>query len=94
MFRTLNVGALAIALCLLAPVHAGSEESGVLRLDRRGMDGAQYFFDVRCRDGRSGDLILNDETNILCAQGLDRPPVCRPSSSAWNLQTAAAEVCS
>ena len=76
----------AAATLLAAPASADP----VKRVLPQGKDGDYYYYQVQCKNGTEGSVVVQDKEKSVCAQALGGERVC---SASWNVQRAAEHAC-
>jgi hypothetical protein len=62
----------------------------VKRVLPQGQDGDNYYYQVQCKDGTEGTVVVQDKENNVCAQAFGGERIC---NSGWNVQRAAEHAC-
>ena len=62
----------------------------VKRILPGGQDGDYYYYQVKCKNGTEGSVIVQDKEKNVCAQAFGGQRVC---NAGWNVQKAAEHAC-
>ena len=62
----------------------------VKRVLPQGKDGDNYYYQVQCKNGTEGSVVVQDKERNVCAQAFGGERICK---SGWNVQRAAEEAC-
>lgn len=84
----LMAGCLLTLTAVSAATAQGSRS--VLKVVPQGTDGVEAYYTLTCEDGHRGDITVNVETDMICAQRYDRPAICKISVP---IMQAAESVC-
>ena len=76
----------ATAVLLSTPAFANPVE----RLLPQGKDGDYSYYQVKCKNGTVGTVVVQDRENNVCAQAFGGQRVC---NAGWNVQKAAEQAC-
>lgn len=86
--RTLFLAAILSASAALVSSPAFADP--VKRVLPQGKDGDYYYYQVKCKNGTEGSVVIQEKENNVCAQGLNGKRVC---NAGWNVQRAAEHAC-
>jgi len=62
----------------------------VTRVLPQGQDGDYYYYQVKCKNGTQGSVVIQDKEKNVCAQAFGGKRIC---NAAWNVQKAAEQAC-
>jgi hypothetical protein len=62
----------------------------VKRVLPQGKDGDDYYYQVQCKNGTEGSVVVQDKEKTVCAQAFGGERICNTS---WNVQRAAEHAC-
>jgi len=62
----------------------------VTRVLPQGQDGDNYYYQVKCKNGTEGTVVVQDKEKNVCAQAFGGERIC---NSGWNVQKAAEQAC-
>ena len=62
----------------------------VKRVLPQGQDGDYYYYQVVCKNGTEGSVVVQEKENNVCAQAFGGERVC---NAGWNVQRAAEHAC-
>jgi hypothetical protein len=86
--RTIFRAALLSATTALLSAQAFA--GPVTRVLPQGQDGDDYYYQVNCKNGTRGSVVIQDKEKNICAQAFGGERVC---NARWNLQQAAEHAC-
>ena len=82
---------LAVILSATAALHSTQAFADpVKRVLPQGKDGDYYYYQVKCKNGTEGSVVVQDKEKNICAQALGGKRVC---NDAWSVQRAAEHAC-
>ncbi|GMQ77497.1 MAG: hypothetical protein BMS9Abin01_2855 [Gammaproteobacteria bacterium] len=80
----------ASAALLSAQTFAQTVADPVKRILPQGKDGDYYYYQVVCKNGTQGSVVVQDKEKNICSQASGGERVC---TAGWNLQKAAQNAC-
>ena len=86
--RTIFLAAMLGAATALLSTQALADP--VTRILPQGQDGDYYYYQVKCKNGTEGSVVVQDKEKNVCAQALGGNRVC---NAGWNVQKAAEHAC-
>ena len=86
--RKIFLAAMLSATAALLSTQAFADP--VKRVLPQGQDGDYYYYQVQCKNGTEGSVVVQDKENNVCAQAFGGKKVC---NAAWNVQRAAEAAC-
>ena len=86
--RKIFLAAMLSAAAALLSTQAFADP--VERLLSRGKDGDYSYYQVRCKNGTVGSVVVQEKENNVCAQAFGGARVC---NAGWNVQRAAEHAC-
>ena len=86
--RTIFLAAMFSAATALLSAQAIADP--VTRVLPQGQDGDNYYYQVKCKNGTEGTVVVQDKEKNVCAQALGGNRVC---NAGWNVQKAAEHAC-
>ena len=86
--RTIFLAALFGAATAMLSTHAIADP--VTRVLPQGQDGDSYYYQVKCKNGTEGTVVVQDKEKNVCAQAFGGERVC---NAGWNVQRAAEHAC-
>lgn len=86
--RTIFLAAMLSAVTALLSTQAFA--GPVERILPQGKDGDMYYYQVKCKNGTEGSVVVQDKEKNVCAHAFGGERVCNAS---WNVQKAAEQAC-
>jgi len=86
--RTIFLAALFGAAAALLSSQAVADP--VTRVLAQGQDGDNYYYQVKCKNGTEGTVVVQDKEKNVCAQAFGGKRIC---NAGWNVQKAAEQAC-
>ncbi len=86
--RKIFLAAMVSAAAALLSTQAFADP--VERLLPQGKDGDYSYYQVRCKNGTVGSVVVQEKEKNVCAQAFGRDRVC---NAGWNVQRAAEHAC-
>ena len=86
--RKIILAAMVSAAAALLSTQAFADPVG--RLLPPVKDGDYSYYEVRCKNGTVGSVVVQEKENNVCAQAFGRDRVC---NAGWNVQRAAEHAC-
>ena len=86
--RKIFLAAMVSAAAALLSTQAFADP--VERLLPQGKDGDYSYYQVRCKNGTVGSVVVQEKENNVCAQAFGGDRVC---NAGWNVQRAAEHAC-
>ena len=62
----------------------------VTRVLSQGQDGDDHYYQVKCKNGTEGTVVVQDKEKNVCAQAFGGERIC---NAGWNVQKAAQQAC-
>ena len=86
--RKIFLAAMLGTATALLSTHALADP--VERVMPGGKDGDYYYYQVKCKNGTSGSVIVQEKEKNVCAQAFGGERIC---NAGWNVQKAAEHAC-
>ena len=86
--RTIFLAVILSATAALLSTRAFADP--VKRVLPQGKDGDYYYYQVKCKNGTEGSVVVQDKEKNICAQALGGERVC---NATWSVQRAAEHAC-
>ncbi len=86
--RKIFLAAILSATAALLSTQAFADP--VARLLPQGKDGDYSYYQVQCKNGTVGSIVVQDKEKNVCAQAFGGDRVC---NAGWNVQRAAEHAC-
>ncbi len=86
--RTIFLAAMLGAATALLSTQALADP--VTRILPQGQDGDYYYYQVKCKNGTEGSVVVQDKEKNVCAQAFGGERVC---NAGWTVQKAAEHAC-
>ena len=86
--RTIFLAVMLSAVTALLSTQAFADP--VKRVLPQGKDGDYYYYQVKCKNGTEGSVVVQDKEKNVCAQAFGGERIC---NAGWNVQRAAEHAC-
>ena len=81
---------LAAMFCSAACCTFQAIAGPVTRVLPQGQDGDYFYYQVKCKNGTEGTVVVQDKEKNVCAQAFGGKQIC---NARWNVQQAAEQAC-